>query len=337
MLFGGSRAIERQVRRLSATPTIPRPSRRRWRRIWRSQVRPFWREVQPAVVLVLAVVVLVLGTIGYHALHLTGGKHYSFADSLYRAVTLFGFGGSVEPPVPWQLQIARILAPALTGFALVQGLLRLSREQLELLGIRLLTHGHVVVAGLGATGSPMAFALHEAGYRVVVIEPDAANSAIGGCIERGIPVLRGDASDRSLLRKARVAQARYLIATCGDDGRDVNVAMAAEQVARGRRGVLTAFVHLADLGLWRALKAEAVLASDRPEFRLEFFNAYATGARMLLERHSPFFDATGQKVPSPKPCVVGRSDVAENLVLYMAAQWRGERGADQRLPPTPVR
>ena len=42
---------------------------------------------------------------------------YDFLDSLYRAVTLFGFGGAVNPPIPLSLQIARIVAPVLTGFA----------------------------------------------------------------------------------------------------------------------------------------------------------------------------------------------------------------------------
>ncbi|MCW3063494.1 MAG: hypothetical protein JWN32_666 [Solirubrobacterales bacterium] len=291
---------------------------RRYRRWYRDAVRPTVSEVRPIAVTLLGITTIVLGTVGFRQLH---GKNFDVIDSLYRSVTLFGLVGAVDPPVPPALQIARILAPVLTGYAAIKGLLAISREQVQLLGIRLFIRDHVVVAGLGTTGQRLAATFHEAGFRVVAIERDGAAVTIPGARERGINVVRGDATDPAILRHARVGHARHLIVSCGRDGTNVDVSGAAARlVAVHRRGVLTALVHLEDLTLWQALRAEAIAVATRAPFRLEFFNVAATGARLLLERH-PAFAAPGVHPRRPHVVVVGLDGVGEELVLALVGTW----------------
>jgi voltage-gated potassium channel Kch/preprotein translocase subunit Sss1 len=302
---------------------------RRWRRAWRRAVRPLWREARPTLMLLVAIAALVLGTVGFMDLP---GKHFSFADALYRAIQLFGLGsGALDQPVPTTLQIARIIAPLVTGVAAVSAVLALWRSQLQVLGIRLLMRGHVVVAGTGRTGSRLATAFHEAGHKVVGIELDPANPHLPSLAARGIGVLIGDATDPALLRRARVGGARRLFVTCGEDGRNVDVAMVAAHRTAGRFGVLTAFVHLVDLALWRTLRAEAVVAIDAPEFRLELFNVLDAGARILLDEHPPFADREGRPLEDPHVCVVGLDGVGEHVVVQMARRSRTERAGKRRL------
>src|ERR1700759_1065274 len=93
---------------------------RAWRTIYAfdsavgRRTRHRWHQLRPAILLGLGATALILGTIGFSQLPGTG---YDFWDSAYRAVTLFGLGGAVNPPVPTTLQIARIIAPVLTGYA----------------------------------------------------------------------------------------------------------------------------------------------------------------------------------------------------------------------------
>ena len=214
-------------------PTSEQLDVSRWRHIrhrYRETVGPVMRELRPIAVLGLAVLALVLGTIGYMRLH---GTHYDVFDAGYRSITLFGvLGGTVEPPVPWQLQVARILAALLTVYAAVRAALALWREHAELLRIRLFSRDHVVIAGLGRSGQRLAFAFHDAHLRVVVIEKDADNPLIPGCRDRGISVVRGDASDAAILRHARTGHARYLVVVCGEDSVNVDVATAAARSSR---------------------------------------------------------------------------------------------------------
>ncbi len=288
-------------------------------------MQPAWKEVRGVVLIGLGLTVLVLGTIGFEQLH---SAKYGFLDALYRATTLFGFGGGVEPPVPTTLQIARIMAPILTGYAAIGALVLLSREQAQLLGIRLFARAHIIVAGLGASGSSLALALNERDARVIVIESNAGNEHVAGARERGIRVLIGDATDHALLRKAGVRRARHLVSLCGSDGTNVDVAAAAAGAHVSQRDVLTVFAHLGDLELWRSLAEDAATFARRPPgLRLEYFNVNATGAQLLLERDRPFaprLDVADTGPARPHILLVGVSALGEQLLLRMARLWHGE-------------
>jgi len=272
----------------------------------------------------LGLFVLVLGTIGFEQLH---SANYGLLDSLYRATTLFAFGGVVVPPVPPALQVARIVAPILTGYAAVGAIFLLGREQAQIFGIRLFARAHVIIAGLGAMGSCLALALDDRDVHVVVVESDPTNGRLAGARARGIRVLIGDATDRALLRRAGVRHARRLVALCGNDGANVDVAAAVRSCPRAGRGVLTVFAHLSDLDLWRSLAEDAAtFGAHSPGLRLEYFNVYATGAQLLVERHPPFALATGEGEPRRAHVLfVGVETLAEQLVLRIARLWQSQR------------
>ena len=297
---------------------------RQARRWWRRRGRPAWRAARPLAIVSAGVAVLVLGTIGYTRVP---GADYDVLDAVYRAFGLFGLSGTVEPPVPVELQIARILGPLVTGYAAVRGLIALSREQLQLAAVRLLARDHMVVAGLGEMGRRLAAAFEERGDRVVALEADAAGPAAAGARERGITVVPGNAADEALLARTGVARARLLFVTCGVDGVNVDAAAAAGELVAGRgRGVLTVFAHLDDLELLRALSAEALTASRRPSIRVEFFNVFATAARLMIERRPPFPQRSDAHV-----LLVGLEGAGEQLVLHLVNAWRSSLRPGARL------
>jgi len=59
----------------------------------------------------VALLALVLGSWGSHLYLLAQGKPAPFSDCIYRAVQLFGFNLYDPGPLPWQLELARWLAP----------------------------------------------------------------------------------------------------------------------------------------------------------------------------------------------------------------------------------
>ena len=305
-------------------------SRRFWQ-LWREQLRPHWRDARPVAVVLAGVLVIVLGTLGYleyNDLH-AKNEDFNWIDALYRAVGLFGLTGGVDPPVPFELQVARILGPLVFGYAALQALLTLFRREARLLGIRLFARDHVIVAGLGEKGFRIATCLHAEGRRVIVIDRDEANPRVPGMRERGITVLAGDATDREMLRRAQARRAAYLLVVCGHDGTNVDVAAAAEHVAKGRAsGVLTVLVHLDDERLWLMLST-AGIGTEHPAYRLEFFNVFAVGAQVLVDEHPPF-DPAGAQPEGLHVLVVGVEGVGRHLVLQVARRWRAARGRGGR-------
>jgi voltage-gated potassium channel Kch len=289
---------------------------RPWRRLWRKRLRPGWRLLQPYALLIGAALVIVLGTIGYLRVDRLS---YDLPDALYRSITLFGLNGSIDGGVPLELQIARFLAPVIVGYAAIKGLLALFRDQTQLFYIRLFMRRHVVVAGLGDLGLPLARMFNEF-EPVVAIERDMGSPTLPACRERGISVLKRDATDVRTLEGARVARARYLFIACGDDRVDLDV-LAAAQAANSERiaGCLTAFVSLDDAQLWRALAARTLASPDQSGgFRREFFHVHDIAADMMVELHPPFRG----HARAPHALLVGLDGIGESFVLKAARLWQ---------------
>jgi hypothetical protein len=288
-------------------------------------MRPVWRDYKWFALGVLALITLGLG---YWGLTLSEDDHSAF----YRAIQLFALQSGDTEDINWPLQIARYAAPAIIGYAAILGLLALFGEQLQLLRIRIAMRNHVIVAGLGSKGFQLARTFHDAGFRVVVIESDLASGLTQACRDRGIAVVKGDASDDAVLSRARVSRARNLIVTCGEDSANLDVLVAAARTAPADRPHrLVVLLHLDDLGLWRRLRSSVVGTGDRFPFRIEFFNVFESAARILLQRYPPFEtfgDAPQRRV---RVLAIGLNRLGEDLALELARLWQnsGPAGEDR--------
>jgi hypothetical protein len=277
----------------------------------RRKVRPWLNGHGWLLIGALWVGAVVLGYLGFRALE--GGR--SFWDTLYLSLQLFPLqSGAVPPPVPWQLEVARFLAPAVLAATAVGAVLALLHEQLESLSVRRL-RGHVVVCGLGERGLLLAKALSR-DHRVVAIDDDETARGVGEAREAGVIVMLGDATDSTVLRKAGARRARYLVAVGGDDGMNAEIAVDSRELLDGTDGDLTAFVHVVDPKLCALLREQHLRAEGRGSFRLRFFNVYEAGARAWLAEHPPF--AAGH---APHLVVVGAGQVGASLVVGAARSW----------------
>jgi siroheme synthase (precorrin-2 oxidase/ferrochelatase) len=300
---------------VNVTTPIAHVPARRWRHAWQSAR---W----PAIGALFAAAV-VLGWIGFDRSMAALGQSGTFSDKLYLSLQLFVLqSGAVLPPVPWELDVARFLAPAVTAYATVSAVAAVLGEQVSGMRARL-SSGHVVVCGLGRLGALLAKALRAAGYAVVAIESDPRNAEIGECREEGIIVLIGDATDRTLLRTTGVERARFLFAATGDDGANAEIAIEARGLVEGRTGSpLTCFIHIADARLGGVLKQLGVAQRGGDSFRLEYFNAAQRGAPALLREHPAFDNQGNTPFGPPHLLVVGLGEMGSSLVVQAARRWR---------------
>ena len=156
----------------------------------------------------------------------------------------------------------------------------------------------------------------------MVINEDEENPLLARCREQGVVVLIGDATDRSLLFKAGVHKAKYLIAVCTDDGTNAEIALHARNLAQWPKGrALTAFVHIIDLELCNLLSSWDLRIAETDSFRLEFFNVLETGARLMLSEFSPFNKKVEALERQPHILVVGLGKMGRSLVIQAARNW----------------
>jgi hypothetical protein len=244
------------------------------RRRVRDRIRTFWRRYWWAVLGVAGVFAFGLAVYGAE-----GPGLLARLNTAIRLIPLGFTGPIVEPEEPsTALKVARLIAPLVFAYATYRAVFALFGSRLQDVRARFAKR-HVIVCGLGDQGQALTESLLGKS-KVVVLEHDATNLAVQRFRDDGAIVLRGDATDPEFLERAGVSRARCIVALCGPDA--VNAQIAANVLSRedGRgRSPLHAFIHVADPRLYTFLLHHA-LSSDRP--RLEFFNTYERGARSFL-------------------------------------------------------
>ncbi len=298
--------------------------RRPYRRLW------LWLKARRWVIgggfIVLA---LALGIIGFREYFIAQGRSRSLWDVFYLTLQLFVLeSGAIPGPMGWELEVARLLAPLISAWAAVQALAAIFRDQFSAFQARFLRN-HAVICGLGRQGTLLARNYHAAGYRVLAIERDDGNDSIAALREEGVIVLQGDGKEARILKKARLRRAHCLIAVCGDDGVNSEVALQAAATLRGRMGDRpTILVHIVDPELCDLLRQKEMKAGEDPPCRLEYFNIFDSGARAWL-RENPL-DSCASLL------IVGLGHLGERLIVQAANEWKLRLGRAEKLPVTVV-
>lgn len=297
---------------------------------WRKRISPIWQDIEWPVVGSIWIFSLILGYIGFSRYYASTGEDGTGWDFFYRSIQLMVLeSGNLEGQVPWQLEAARWLMPAVAAYAAIQALLAIFHKQWQLLEVRFFRN-HVVVCGLGERGLRLSREFLDHGYQVAVIEEDEENPLIDQCREQGAVVLTGDATDRSLLCKAGAQRAKFLVAVCADDGTNVEITLKARDLVCFRKGQpLTAFCHVIDLELCNLLGGGKIAADKDSRFRLEFFNLLERGAHLMLKEYLLVKKrkAGGRQ---PRIVIVGLGKMGRSLAVQAARDWWVKKKKNER-------
>jgi hypothetical protein len=295
------------------------------------------RKYQWRLLAVAALVLFGLGLAGFTRYAAWHNLPNSFWDNLYLTLQLIPLNsGAVEPPVPFELELARFFIPILTGAATATVVLDLFREQIRMLRLRGL-RGQIIIFGLSRKGLLLANEFRRQGNEVVVIEQDEGNDWLESCRVQGMFVLLGDAADPVLLRQAGVQRARGVFAVCDEDGINVEIAIQMQALTEGREGeALPCLVHVSDPQLCALLREQESGLEHMP-FRIELFNVFERGARRLLQAHPAWSEERAGSGNAPHLLLVGLGRMGENLLLHAIRDWRTQTpDATQRLKITIV-
>jgi hypothetical protein len=285
---------------------------------------------QVGVWLFLVAVTLCLGATGFVLVVAETQAPVYLPDVLYNSMQLFFLQFTqTTSPLPWQLEVARWMAPLLAGYAIYKGLESVLRDRFQRLKVMLRYHDHVILCGLGRRALRLATAYRRQGRQVVVIEKDSTHPMIDICRHRGLAVLVGDATSPLTLRQAQLTKAERLIAL-GPDLSNLEIAFQAERVLAQLSPpprAIPCFVHVEDSVVCRNLR-DAEAGRHRSLVVREYFNIDEIAARTLVtwERCPAFPKETGS---SWHLVVVGLGPTGLALVIEAARLWSGRQAADR--------
>ena len=242
-------------------------------------------------------------------------------------------------PIPLTLELARffgVAAAAVTTFTALMALFANGLEDWLLRQLR----GHVVVCGFGNKGAPLVDDLLHWGLPVVVVEQHPREADVIRLHARGVHVVAGDATDRTVLFRAGCERASYIVVASGNDDTEVAVveqvvqAVMLNPTASPRRPVL--YVSIQDPV--REARMETLLrlqSAGEPGGREEWqmFNLYDRVAKAILTKHFVFdrheVNRRTEKnafavVPDSRLtlAVVGDTPLADSLIANLLRAWR---------------
>jgi TrkA-N domain len=291
------------------------------------------RTYQVGAWLFLVAVTLCLGATGLVLVTAETSAPVYLPDVLYNAMQLFFLQFTqTTSPLPWQLEIARWLAPVLSGYAIYKGLESVLRDRFQRLRVLLRYHDHVILCGLGRKALRLATAYRQQGRQVVVIEKDSNHPMIDICRQRGMVVLVGDATSPLVMRQAQLAKAERLIALA-PDLTNLEIALKAERVlaeSGPTPRAIPCFVHVADTVVCRNLR-DAEAGRHRSLVVRDYFNTNEIAARALIDwDRCPAFPA--QTAGPIHLVIVGLGPAGLALVLEAARRWSVRPSSADRGP-----
>jgi voltage-gated potassium channel Kch len=255
---------------------------------WLATLAAYWKPV-------VGGVILLTGTIGFTQIEVTGGHRLNLIGSLYQTVRLFVLGPEGMPaqgPLLWLgvMWVLYFLAPGLTAAVVIEGIYRVARALKSPERAARRFKNHLIVCGLGKHGRLIVNRILTAYpyYDIVVID---RNPAVPPFLEFipdvHAPVIRGDMTDPSTLRRAGVERAQKLFALSGQDVVNLNTCLSAKQL-----NLLPKFHAIAlvsDVGLSRGVselaKREGVITLNPYEV------ASANLVTQIQKERGPSFDS----------------------------------------------
>jgi voltage-gated potassium channel len=217
------------------------------------------------IALYLIIVVVAIGTLGYHIAGL------SWIDALYQTVvTITGVGYTdlasglnIKPFTIIMVGIGTLTLAVLISLltaTLVETQIReiIGRRKVESKVRKL--ENHFIICGLGRFGRIVATELGRKGIPFVVLEHDAKMAEFAR--EHGHLVLEADATEEESLTQAGIERCRGLLATLGTDADNVYVTLTAKQMKSEIRVVAVAREEGADRKL-KAAGADEVVSPYR--------------------------------------------------------------------------
>lgn len=181
---------------------------------------------------------------------------------------------------------------------------------------------HVIMGGLGNKGSLLVQGFLALGTKVIVIEKNAANLQVETCRRNGAVVVIGDFTDPAILNQAGVHRAGMVIAVSGNDRANAEMAVRVNALCAERKGnPLKCIIHIVDSALWDLLQERQFSGQFFENVRLEMFNVYLYGARILVEDFV-LSGVSGRFPTFPRHVlIVGMDKLGSNLVVETAREW----------------
>lgn len=191
------------------------------------------------------------GGLVYFALARAAGQPHpaTAIEAIYLALLLIFLQSNIEFPPQWYLEAFFFVMPVIGlaifshGVADFSVLLfnRRARGEAWQVALAETYSNHIVIVGLGHLGFRVARALHQMGEPFVAVELDPDAALATHVQDWDVPIVKGDANQYDVLRKARVDRAHTVVIVTSDDTLNLQIAIHARAINPQVRTIVRLF------------------------------------------------------------------------------------------------
>ncbi|NQT77604.1 MAG: NAD-binding protein [Bacteroidetes bacterium] len=150
---------------------------------------------------------------------------------------------------------------------------------------------HVVIIGFGTKGKNIMEDLLRKKKKILIIDSDGDIPGLGSLQHSKCRLLLGNATDKTVLKKANVTHAEMVYILSGNDNTQIKACLEIYQLIknsnRRKEDPLNCIMHLKRQEFMNTLKSHNLVQNVEDAFALRVFNVYESSARDLFEENPP--------------------------------------------------
>lgn len=288
-----------------------------------------FRDLEWWLVGIMGVVAFVLAFSGFNIIFNEAGTERDFLDLIYYSIKIFGMDiiDDYTSPLPWQLETARWLAPAVLIYTAIKAILYLVRREIKSAFVAYYRN-HVIVAGLSDNSRHLVSDLLAHGEKVIVISAIPHAWKLDKIEKAGAIIINGDLTSKSFLRYIGAPRARFFVFVDENDEKNVADAIAVHNYlavsGKGRHQLL--YTHISDdikLDEIRGLHLfEDQTMTKKADLNCEIrvFSACERSTRIIFNKYSPdrFTKVTSPSDSQVRVAVIGSGSLAQSMIIRFA-------------------
>jgi hypothetical protein len=284
--------------------------------------KKFWRGLKNYDIIVgifFGVIGFIFGYIGFYN-KFAGTADQNILSIIYHVVRLFIFDFRVESPIPWELNVARLLCPLASSYSVLITFLFVFRKKIKYFRLKYYRN-HVIICGINKWTVFLAKDFKNYKNKVVMITNEASSQYYEILEDYGIPILKGNHSDQFILKQARINKAKYLIAFTKNDTQNMEIGINAIKFLKGKHSksaFLHIFIHIFKKQLFDAFSKHEIFIDTQSYYSSRLFNIFSNDARLLFLTY-PFENSMNRlEISQVHLLLIGFGDLGECIFLKAA-------------------
>ena len=276
----------------------------------------------------LGVSAFILAIFGFTILYDNAGIDRNLLDLSFQSIRLFGmkFPTGFQSPLPWQLEVARWLAPWVVIYTAAKAILYLVQREYKsfLLSYK---KDHIIVTSLNEKSRFLIKDLLKNDEKVVVLAGIIDTRKLDEVEKAGAIIVEGDISSKKFLNHIAGHKAKYFVFLEDDDETNISNAISVYNylIKYGKEKKQTIFTHVADdikLSELMELKFfekyfEKNETNNNCEIRV--FSMNERTARILFNTYSPdIFKTIKSDSPQVRVAIFGSGKLTQSMIIRLA-------------------